>query len=110
MIDYEVGTIPTRSLTLLVRDEMDEPVNLVAYDSWRLEMRGSSDKNVDLNGVELVEVPEALGVLAVNWPRDRVIFNEKGKYLLRLVLNGTDGGRDITRTAEIRVREFGRIK
>lgn len=110
MIDFEVGTVPTRPLTIVVRDEMDNPVNLIAYSGWELEMRGSDDEKVDLTGSSLVAVPQTLGVLAFNWPSNRSLFNKKGKYVLRLVLKGAGGGKDITRTAEISVREFGRIR
>lgn len=110
MIEYEVGTRPTRPLTLVVKDELDNPVNTVGYDSWMLEMRGTDDEDVDLTGVNILEVPNALGVFSVNWPKNRVIFDKRGKYLLRLNLITADGGRDITRIAEIRVRDFGKVK
>jgi len=110
MIDYEVGTIPSQSLTIVVKDELDNPVNVVAYDNWYLEMKDTNDSEVDLSGVSIVELPQSIGVFSVTWPRDRSIFDKKGKYILRLVLETLDGSKDITRTAEIRVREFGRIK
>lgn len=110
MIEYETGAIPTRPLTLLVRDELDNPVNVVGYDTYYLELRGTDDETVDLTGINLIEIPEAIGAFSVDWPRGRSLFEKRGKYLLRLVLSRADGSKDITRTAEIRVREFGRIK
>jgi hypothetical protein len=110
MIEYEVGSIPSRNLTLVVRDELDNPINVVGYDNYRIELRGTDDEEVDLKGVILTEIPNALGAFVVSWPKNRVVFNKKGKYLLRLVLEKEDGSRDITRTAEIRVREFGRLR
>lgn len=110
MIEYEVGTIPSRPLTLVVKDELDNPVNIIAYDSWHIEMKDTDDNEVDLTGINIVEMPQAIGVLSVTWPRDRSLFEKRGKYILRLVLETGDGSKDITRTAEIKVREFGRIK
>lgn len=110
MIEYEVGSIPSRPLTILVRDEMDNPVNVVGYDSWRLEMLGTDNEEVDLTGVSVFEIPQAIGMFSVSWPKNRSLFEKRGKYLLRLVLEMADGSKDITRTAEIRVRDFGRIK
>lgn len=110
MLEYEVGAIPSRPLTIIVTDELDNPVNVVGYDSWRLEIRDTNDDEVDMTGVNVFEIPAALGAFSVQWPRDRTLFPEKGKYVLRLVLENADGTRDITRVGEIRVREFGRIK
>lgn len=110
MIDYEVGTIPSRPLTLLVKDELDNSVNVVGYENWYIEMLDSNDQKVDMTGVEIRDIPQALGAFSVSWPKNRVIFNEKGEYVLRLVLESIDGSRDITRVAQINVREFGRMK
>ena len=110
MIEYEVGTRPSRPLTLLVRDELDNPVNIVGYDTLRLEVLDTDDKPLDLSGVLVQELGDEIGVVTVVWPKNRTIFDKKGKYVLRLVLEGNDGVKDITRTGEIRVRDFGRIK
>lgn len=110
MIEYEVGTRPSRPLTLLIRDELDNPVNIVGYANMRLEILDSDDNEMDLSGVVLTEIANEIGVVAVTWPKSRTLFNKRGKYVIRLVLEGADGTRDITRTAEIRVRDFGRIK
>lgn len=109
MIDYEEGAIPSRPLTILVRDEFDTPVNTLSYDSWTLEMKGTDDEDVDLTGTQVSLIPSLEGSFSVVWPRDRSLFDKKGKYVLRLVLSKNDGSRDITRTAEIRVRDFGRL-
>lgn len=110
MIEYEVGARPSRPMTLLVRDELDNPVNVISYDNWRLEMLDTDDRLVDLTGVSIVELPQAIGAFSVYWPKDRSLFSRKGVYVMRLVLESADGSKDITRAAEIRVREFGRIK
>lgn len=109
MIEYEVGAIPSRSATLLVRDELDNPVNIVGYDI-ELEMLDSDNEPVDLSGIQIFQIPQAIGMIAVTWPTNRSLFNKRGKYLLRLVMRTDSGAVDITRTAEIRVRDFGRIK
>lgn len=110
MIEYEVGSRPSTGLTLLIRDEFDNPVNIVGYSSWQLEMLDSDNQLVDMSGVNIREIPSVIGGLAVIWPKDRTIFNKRGEYVLRLVFNGHDGAKDITRATEIKVREFGRIK
>lgn len=110
MIDYEVGARPTTPLTLLVRDELDKAVNVVGYDGWRLEMLDTDNKPVDMTGVTITEIPDAIGAFSVAWPKNRTIFNRKGQYVMRLILEKSDGSRDITRVGEIRVREFGRMR
>lgn len=110
MIEYEVGAKPSRPMTMIVRDELDNPVNVIGYDSWRLEMLDTDDRLVDLTGVGITELPQAVGAFSVTWPKDRSLFPKKGQYIVRLVLENEDGSRDITRAGEIRVREFGRIR
>lgn len=109
MIDYEVGQIPTRPLGIIVKDDNDNAMNTVGYQSATIEILGSDDERVDTTGVAVTVVPTALGAYAVEWPRNRSLFTKKGKYLLRLVLRKSDGSVDYTRPHEIRVREFGRI-
>lgn len=109
MIDYEVGSIPTRPLTIAVRDEMDYPVNTVGYDYVYVDILDPKNKKVDVSGVNLVEVTDALGVYNLIWPA-YPIFDTKGTYTLRLVLMTSDARKDITRTAEIKVRDFGRMR
>ena len=109
MIDYEVGAIPTQPLTIAVRDELDNPINTIGYSSVTVEMTDSKNRKINTDGVVLVEVPGALGVYNLIWPI-YPIFTQKGIYTLRLVLATSDARRDITRTAEIMVREYGRIK
>lgn len=110
MIEYEVGSRPSVPLTLLIRDELDNPVNVVGYEDWHLEMLDSDNNLVDMSGVMIRHVPQVVGAYSVTWPADRTIFDKRGEYVLRLVLERGDGARDITRAAEIKVREFGRIK
>jgi hypothetical protein len=109
MIEFEVGARPAKPLSIAIRDERDTPVNVVGYSSFQLEILDTNNRKVDLTGVQINEVPQAIGVFSVTLPKNRTLFPEKGRYLLRLVLNGSDGSKDITRTAEIRVREFGRL-
>lgn len=110
MIEFEVGARPTKPLSIAVRDELDNPVSLLGYSSFSLEMLDTNDRKVDLSGAVLREVPTAVGIFSVELPKSKTLFPEKGIYLLRLVLNAPDGGMDITRTAEIRVRDYGRIR
>lgn len=110
MIDYEVGEIPSRNLALQVKDENDNAVNTIGYSVVGLDILGSDNERVDLTGVRVEALPNVMGRYVVIWPKNRSLFNKKGTYLLRLVLQKNDGSKDITRSAAIRVREFGRIK
>lgn len=109
MIEFEVGARPSKPLSIAVRDELDNPVSLLGYTGFVLEIRGTHDEEVDLTGVEVAPLPQVPGALAVRLPTNRSLFEERGKYLLRLTLLGPNGVKDITRTAEIRVRDFGRL-
>lgn len=109
MIDYEVGQIPSRSLGVVVKDENDNPMNLIGYPTVRAEILGSDNERVDMTGVVVEAVTSALGTFVVQWPKDRSVFTKKGRYLLRFALEKPDGSRDYTRPYEIRVRDFGRI-
>lgn len=109
MIDYEVGQRPATNLGIDVKDQFDNPRNLVGYATVEIEMIGSDNERVDVTGVEVQAVPNALGRFAIVWPKDRSLFTKKGKYLLRLWFRKPDGSADPTRPVEIRVREFGRL-
>lgn len=109
MIEYEAGAIPSSPLTIALRDEFDNPVLTVGYDNWYIEMLDTDDRPVDMTGVSIQQIPWAIGGFSVTWPRTRSLFTKKGRYILRLVLTKSDGSKDITRTAEIKVREFGRL-
>lgn len=110
MIEYEAGAIPSNPLTIIVKDELDNAVNVVGYDSWELQMKDTDDNEVDLSGVSIIEIPQVIGAFSVAWPKNRSLFEKRGSYILRFVLSKQDGSKDITRTAEINVRDFGRIK
>lgn len=109
MIEFEVGARPSKPLSIAIRDELDNPISLLGYASLEVQILDTNNKKVDMTGVTVSEVTQAQGVLSVHLPKNRTLFPEKGKYLLRLVMLGPDGSRDITRTAEIRVRNFGRL-
>lgn len=109
MMDYEIGAIPSRPMTIFVRDERDNPVNTIGYTQVTLEMLGTDNEKVDLTGTQIMAIPDAIGAYSITWPRDRSIFDKTGKYVLRFVLEDEYGAKDITRTAEITVRKFGRI-
>lgn len=107
--EYEVGQIPGDALPISVRDNSDTPVNLSIYSSLELEILGSNNETLDLDGVTLHTQGARNGILAVIWPKDRSLFTEHGDYLLRIALHGSDGSRDYTRPHTIRVRGFGRV-
>jgi len=110
MLEFEVGAIPSQPISIAVRDEMDNPVNLIGYSGIRLEMLGQNGEPVDLSGILVQQVTSVIGGITVVLPRDRSLFSKKGIYTLRVVLETPGGQKDITRTGEIKVREFGRIK
>lgn len=108
--EYEVGQIPARPLAIAVKDDNDNPANLLGYTTYEIELLGSDNEPVDLTGVSLNIEGARNGRFAVVWPKNRSLFNKRGEYLLRLVLRDAEGSRDYTRTHTIRVRQFGRVK
>jgi len=109
MIDYEVGQIPSRSLGVVLKDDDDNAVNTVGYNSATIEILGTDNESVDTTGVLVSPVQTSLGSYLIQWPKDRSLFQKRGKYLLRLRLAKADGSVDYTRPYEIRVREFGKV-
>lgn len=109
MIEFEVGARPSKPMALVLRDEADNPINTIGYSAYILEILDTNNRPVDMADVDILPVPQLAGVFSVYLPKDRTLFPEKGKYLLRLKLLGPDGAVDITRTSEIRVRDFGRL-
>jgi hypothetical protein len=107
--EYEVGQIPARPLGVIVKDDNDDPVNLLVYSTYEIELLGSDNEQVDLTGVQLHTEGARNGILAIIWPKDRSLFEKRGEYLLRLVLRDSEGSRDYTRTHTLNVREFGRF-
>lgn len=107
--EYEVGQIPGEALPITVRDDADNRVNLTTYSSINVEMIGSDNEAIDLTGVTLFTQNARDGVIAVVWPKTHSLFTKRGDYMLRLALHGSDGARDYTRPATIRVRKFGGI-
>lgn len=109
MIEFEVGARPSKPLSILVRDELDNPVSLLGYTGFVLEIKDTDDEWSDLTGVTVSPMGNVTGGISVFLPKNRTLFPKKGKYLMRLSLLALDGSKDITRTAEIKVRDFGRI-
>lgn len=107
--EYEVGQIPSDALTIVVRDDSDNAVNLTQWDNVDVEMLGSDNERIDLTGVTLFDESARNGIIAVKWPKSHSLFNKRGEYVLRLVLSNVDGTRDYTRSCVLRVREFGRV-
>jgi len=107
--EYEVGQIPAKPLGILVKDDMDNPVDMTVYATIGLEILGSDNEVIDLKDVNLHTVGARNGILAVAWPKNRSIFTKRGDYVLRIVLRNAEGSRDFTRAHTIKVREFGRV-
>ena len=110
MLDFEVGEIPSDNIGVVIRDERDNAINLIGYPLIEVEILGTDDEKVDLTGVTLTTLTNAVGAVAIGLPKNRSLFTKKGEYKLRVVLRKADGSKDITRSAQINVREFGRIK
>lgn len=106
--EYEVGQIPARALAIAVRDDLDNPANLLGYTSYEVELLGSDNERVDVTGITLNTEGARNGRFAIVWPKTHSLFTKRGEYLLRLVLRDAEGSRDYTRTHTIRVRAFGR--
>lgn len=105
--EYEVGQIPAQPLSLAVRDDYDNVVNLTTYSNITVEVLGSDNEKVDLAGSSLFTEGARNGNVALFWPKGRSVFTKHGEYVLRLALYGSEGTVDFTRDHTIKVRKFG---
>lgn len=106
---YWKDQIPARPLSIQVKDQSGNDMNLSGYTSYAVKMLGSNNEELDLTGSELNTLNSDIGKFVFKWPTDRSLFEYSGDYVLQLELTGT-GKKDYTTTHTLRVRELGKVK
>ena len=104
---YWIDQIPARPLSIQVKDQNGEEINLSLYTTIEAVMVGSRNEEIALTGAVLDTSNKASGNIVFRWPTNRSLFDYPGDYVLQLKMSGT-GRLDFTTTHTIRVRELGR--
>lgn len=104
---YWVGQIPTRPLSMTVKDSDGADMDLSGYTTITLKMLGSYNEEINLSGGTLNTNNAGRGKISFAWPTTRSLFDYPGDYIIQLELSGT-GKKDFTTTHTLRVRELGR--
>lgn len=104
---YWIDQIPSKPLSILVKDENGENADLGDYTTITAQLLGSRNEEIDLTGAQVVSTNKVLGQIGFVWPTDRSLFDYPGDYVFQLKLSGT-GKLDFTTTHTLRVRELGR--
>lgn len=103
---YWVGQIPARPIAIDVRDSDGRAVNLSSYSDFKVNVLGSDNEEVDLDGSVLTTSGASSGRFVFRWPTARSVFDKSGEYVLQLELTGP-GVKDFTTEHNIKVRKFG---
>ena len=106
---YWKDQIPARPLSIQVKDQDGNDMDLSGYTSYAVKMLGSYNEEIDLTGSELNTLNADIGKFTFRWPTTRTLFESHGDYVLQLELTGA-GKKDYTTTHTIRVRELGRVR
>ena len=106
---YWKDQIPARPLSIQVKDQDGNDLDLSGYTSYSIKMLGSYNEELDLTGSQLNTLNSDIGKFTFRWPTDRSLFEYTGDYVLQLELIGT-GKKDYTTTHTIRVRELGKVR
>jgi hypothetical protein len=106
---YWKDQIPARPLSIQVKDQDGNDMNLSGYTSYAVKMLGSRNEEISLTGSTLNTGNADIGKFIFRWPTDRTLFDYSGDYVIQLELTGT-GKKDYTSTHTIRVRELGRVR
>jgi hypothetical protein len=104
---YWIDQIPARPLSIQVKDQDGNDLNLSAYTTIEAVLLGSRNEEIALTGATLNTSAKELGTIIFEWPTDRSLFDYHGDYVFQLKLSGT-GKLDFTTTHTLRVRELGR--
>ena len=104
---YWVGQIPDKPLSVQIKNQDGTTADLSVYTTFKFNMLGSHNEDINLSGSSLVQTRLFDGKLSLVWPTDRSLFEEPGDYIVQLEMSGT-GKKDFTSTHTIRVRELGR--
>lgn len=105
---FEVGSIPAKPQTFQFYDEEGNNANLTVYTAYEVELLGSNNELVNLDGIELRVDDAVNGRITVVWPRRNNVFSETGMYVLRFKFSGY-GAIDFSESHEIKVTNFGRV-
>jgi len=105
---YWKDQIPSKPLSIQVKDQGGNDANLSGYSSVDVQMVGSNNEIIDLTGSTIISTNKNIGKIQFVWPTTRSLFDRTGDYVLQLKLGGT-GKLDFTSTHTIRVRELGRV-
>jgi hypothetical protein len=106
---YWKDQIPARPLSIQVKDQDGNDMDLSGYTTYNVKMLGSYNEELDLTGAQLNTLNADIGKFTFRWPTTRSLFQYAGDYVLQLELIG-EGKKDYTSTHTIRVRELGRTK
>ena len=106
---YWKDQIPARPLSIQVKDQNGNDLDLSGYSSIEVVMLGSYNEELDLTGSTINTTNKDVGKIVFSWPTTRSLFEYPGDYVLQLKLSGT-GKKDFTSTHIMRVRELGRTK
>jgi hypothetical protein len=106
---YWINQIPARALSIQVKDQGGNDINLSGYTNIAVKMLNTNNEEMSLEGSSLNTSSKDLGKIIFIWPTDRSLFEYPGDYVLQLELSGT-GKKDFTSTHTLRVRELGRTR
>jgi hypothetical protein len=104
---YWVGQIPSKPLSIRVKDGEGIDSDLSTYTNVKVKMLGTHNEELDLTGSVVNTNNSLTGRIIFIWPTDKSLFEYPGDYILQLELSGTNK-KDFTSTHTIRVRELGR--
>lgn len=106
---YWKDQIPARPLSIQVKDQDGNDLDLSGYTNIEVVMLGSYNEELDLTGSTINTTNKDVGKIVFTWPTSRSLFEYPGDYVLQLKLSGT-GKKDFTSTHTMRVRELGRAR
>lgn len=105
---YWVGQIPTKALSIQVKDSAGNDANLAGYTSISVKMLGSRNEIIDVSDATVSTGSKELGIIGFTWPTTRSLFDYPGDYVLQLELSGADR-KDFTSTHTLRVKKLGSV-
>jgi hypothetical protein len=105
---YWEGQIPRDPLHIQILDENNTPVSLASYNSFKVRMLDSDNREVDLEDSFLDSSDVNNGRFTFNFPKDRSLFPKYGDYVAQLEFIGVDGSTDFTSSFTMRVKKLGR--
>lgn len=106
---YWIDQIPARPLSIQVKDQSGNDMNLSGYTTVSARLLGTLNEEISLSGAAINTTNSDIGKITFSFPTDRTLFEYPGDYVFQLVLTGTNK-KDFTTTHTIRVRELGRVR